>query len=97
MAETTPAKKAASSEPKSSDDSGTLTDVEKASQEAAEARLKADQALEKEQEDARKKREEEVKKVQSDTVETDDKGRPIGIDGENPVSNVNPDPRSYGR
>lgn len=29
-----------------------------------------------------------------DDIKTDDSGRIIGVDGENPVSNVNPDPRT---
>lgn len=62
--------------------------------EAGKARVEADKA----EQDAfalrNRAANETVEKARKDKVETNDDGLIIGVDGKNPVSNVNPDPRT---
>lgn len=67
---------------------------EKKAAKAAEARREADAAEAEEQEVRVQGAVDAAKEARSESVETNDAGQVIGVDGENPVSNINPDPRA---
>jgi hypothetical protein len=87
------ADKAAEGDP----DAGTApveSEAEKLAAKAAEAQRDADAAEAQARQVQVDAAVEAAKDARAESVETDDQGRVIGVDGKNPVSNINPDPRT---
>src|SRR5215207_10836215 len=73
---------------------GEETEAEKLSAKASEARREAEAAVAKEREISVQAAVDAAKEARSESVDTNEAGQVVGVDGENPVSNINPDPRT---